>query len=262
MYYYIVLFALYSYHIAIGLSVDGDIPRYGAHFLTYGPLLSSPIPNYGEIILWLSLLRTVLIVSENIVNDGEISVLERLFPDFTGQRHAGMDVWSYLINNCMLFWHLTGETPETFEAIYRCSYPLIILRRDPRLSHIGRPPSRIRPCLLSPRNRLLVVFVWLRQYCREELVCALFDISLTTVSDEIHHILPILWYLLRDQIRWPTVAQWTLHRKVWPSFPNAVGAIDCTIHRIWRPGVRQASYYRGDKRVHFMSTILIVDTDC
>ena len=46
------------------------------------------------------------------------------------------------------------------------------------------------------------------------------------------------------------------------SFPNAVGMIDGTIHRINRPSnAEQAEFYRGDKRCHFMSTQLVVDAD-
>ena len=160
------------------------------------PALLTPLPNYAEMILWLSLMRIILLVSANVHE--EISVLERLFPDFGGHRNTGKDVWSALVTIGPLFWHLTGETPETFEALYQRAYHLVIQRRDPRLNK-ARPPSRIRPYLLTPRNCLLMTLIWLRQYCKEELICALFQLSLATVSDEVHHIVPILWYLLRYQ---------------------------------------------------------------
>lgn len=246
------------YHLALICVLDGQITRYRTQpMLGFASLLLTLSPNSAEIILWFSLLRVLLIVSEN--QQDEIFVLERLFSNFVGHRNRGRDVWSYLVNIGPLFWHLTGETPETFEDLFQHSEPLIVQPRDPRLNR-GQP-GRIRPCLLTPRNRLLMTLIWLRQYCREELVCSLFEISLSTVSDEVHHILPIIWYLLRDQMRWPNVAQWLLFRNSWGCFPNALGAIDCTIHKIWRPSIRQADYYRGDKKTHFLSTIIIVNPD-
>lgn len=212
----------------------------------------------AEGILDCSLLSTMLLVCGDLGE--ELDVLERLFPDFRGHRRRGNDVCSDLLNIPPLFWHLTGETPETFEGLYQTTYPWIMQSRDPRLQHVGLP-RRIRPTLLNPRNRLLASLIWLRQYCREELVCALFQISVATVSDEVYHIIPIIWYIIRDQIRWPNAAEWATFRNSWDSFPNALGAIDCTIHRIWRPSVRQATYYRGDKKTHFLATIVIVNTD-
>lgn len=53
---------------------------------------------------------------------------------------------------------------------------------------------------------------------------------------------------------------WT-HLQV-PSFPNAEGMIDGTIHRIRRPsGPLQAEFYRADKPCHVRSAEVIVDAD-
>ena len=76
------------------------------------------------------------------------------------------------------------------------------------------------------------------------------------------HVVPILFINYRHYIKWNSTRQWHRFLDTFPSFPNAVGTIDGTIHRIRRPsGPLQAEFYRGDKRCHFMSSQVIVDAD-
>ena len=103
-----------------------------AHEIVHAMLLSFK-PRYSRLqaILNVSLLYTILFVSQNVGE--EVNILERLFPNFYGHRRSGYDVWSEMVVIPPLFWHLTGETPETFEALYQALAPLIVQPRDPRL---------------------------------------------------------------------------------------------------------------------------------
>jgi len=89
-----------------------------------------------------------------------------------------------------------------------------------------------------------------------------FGISKSTVAEEIYHIVPILYVRHRHYISWHGLNQWRDFLNTLPHFPNAVGAIDGTIHQVRRPsGPRQADFYRGDKKCHFMSSQMVVDAD-
>ena len=89
-----------------------------------------------------------------------------------------------------------------------------------------------------------------------------FDISKSTVAEEIYHVVHILFTNYNRYIKWYSIRQWNQFLDTFPSFPNAVGMIDGTIHRIRRPsGPIQAEFYRGDKRCHFISSQIVVDAD-
>ena len=75
-------------------------------------------------------------------------------------------------------------------------------------------------------------------------------------------VVPILFTNYRRFIKWHSIRRWNQFLDTFPSFPNAVGMIDGTIHRIRRPsGPLQAEFYRGDKRCHFISSQIVVDAD-
>ena len=69
---------------------------------------------------------------------------------------------------------------------------------------------------------MLMVFIWLRQYSREQLLAAYFEISTNTVSRDIHFIIPLIWSYFRDKIQWPN-HEWLQLAGNWEDFPNAVG---------------------------------------
>lgn len=71
---------------------------------------------------------------------------------------------------------------------------------------------------------------------------------------------PILFTDYCRYIKWHSMRQWKQFLETFPSFPNAFGVIEGTIHRIRHPsGWLQAEFHRGDKRCYFMSSQLIVD---
>ena len=70
--------------------------------------------------------------------------------------------------------------------------------------------------------------IWLRKYPCVDTLALLFDISPSTVSAIIHRNVPVLWHFFRNQVTWPSVAEWENMRGNWRSFPDAVGCIDGT----------------------------------
>lgn len=189
----------------------------------------------------------------------DIPLIRTLFPHFHGVRTRGRDVWQSLKLNPVIFWYMTGETPDTLEAVVEKIYGEVTAPR-----HWPRTPrtERRRHCILDVRNRVLLVFIWLRQYLKLHVLAYIFGISKSTAAEEIYHVVPILFINYRHYIKWHSIRQWEQFLDTFPSFPNAVGMIDGTIHRIRRPsGPLQAEFYRGDKRCHFMSSQVIVDAD-
>ena len=131
-------------------------------------------------------------------------------------------------------------------------------RHWPRTSRTERG----RLCILDVRSRVLLLFIWLRQYLKLHVLAYIFCISKSTVAEEIYYVVPILFTNYRRFIKWHTIRQWNQFLNTFPSFPNAMGLIDGTIHQIRRPSrPLQAEFYRGDKRCHFFSSQIVVDTD-
>ena len=194
-----------------------------------------------------------------LFNQRNYALIGRLFPHFRGIRNHGRDVWAVLERNPHIFWYCTGETPESLETVVENIFADVT---SPR--HLPRVPTsnRRRRCLLDVRNRVLLGFIWLRQYLKIHVLAYIFGISKSTVAEEIYHIVPILYVLYRHYISWHGLNQWRDFLNTLPHFPNAVGTIDGTIHQVRRPsGPRQADFYRGDKKCHFMSSQMVVDAD-
>ena len=175
---------------------------------------------------------------------------------FEGQQQrrlpGGRDCWTEFVNDGSRFWMLTGETPHSMITIANDLERLLLSRR--------RHPRRYNKFKLTARNRMLMVFVWLRHYPREELLAAQFGVSINVVSRDIHYIIPILWHYLESQILWPNHQQWTELAGNWENFPNAVGAIDGTVTEINMPlSEPQHEFYSGHAKYHCISTQIIID---
>ena len=85
-------------------------------------------------------------------------------------------------------------------------------------------------------------------------LAGMFGIDKATVSLEIHHLVPILRFHLQNEIVWMSEDEANVLRGSWSKFPNAVFAVDATIHPVWRPLRHQGWYYRGDKKKHCLIT--------
>ena len=132
------------------------------------------------------------------------------------------------------------------------------------LCHHVHPTRRLRvrdnPFTLDIRNRILLVFIWLRMYPEVAMLSGLFMISPATVQREIRFLLPVLWNYFKEQVKWPTAEQWLEMANHWDMFPGAVAVIDGTRHRIQRPQTEpQQLFYSGHCRYHNFSTQIIMD---
>lgn len=182
-------------------------------------------------------------------------IMQRLDPTFFGFDFRGRDVFVAIENQRFLFWLNTGELPETLVDITtKISLELS------RLNRRGGLRQRSRMTKLSPTNKVLLTLFWLRKYPCIDTLALIFDISPSTVSAIVHRVVSVLWRFFRNQITWPSNAEWNNMRGNWRSFPDAVGCIDGTPHEICRPQAEpQAEFYSGHRHYHLMNTQLIVD---
>jgi hypothetical protein len=88
---------------------------------------------------------------------------------------------------------------------------------------------------LSHRNRILLFLIWLRCYPTYHVLSTLLDISVMTVKDEIHSLIPVLFSICKTFIKWPTGKEWRERINTWSQLPFAVGAIDGTSVKINKP---------------------------
>lgn len=210
------------------------------------------IPPFSFEIFSLSTFIIACIVQ--ILDEYPLNALERLGihgPEGNG----GRDYFSYIEDSPIKFWYLTGETLETFEEVLlRMRLPILALHR-----RNGARRKRIQK--LTIKNRLLLTFIWLRRYPRQHTLASMFKVDVADISTIVKSIVPLLLETFSNEIQWPTVAEWQRWIGYWKKFPTCVGIVDATVHEIWRPSKRQAYFYRGDKKKHFMASHLIVTPD-
>lgn len=84
----------------------------------------------------------------------------------------------------------------------------------------------------SPRNRLMLFLIWLRSYPSLCFLSVMFDVSSSTVENELNSMRWVMWNAYARNVRWPPREEWEGLRGLWPKLPDAVGAIDDTSHRI------------------------------
>lgn len=143
----------------------------------------------------------------------------------------------------------TGVMEDDFMKLYFRIAPHLRKARRRTLSSKGRKTATY----LHGTVRLLLVLHWLRHYPPYSILASLYDVSKSTVSREIHFIIPIVLANLNN-IKWP---------KHWMKavFEGVSGAIDCTPHYRYRVHPGQAEYYRRDHHSFSLTVQLICGLD-
>lgn len=140
-----------------------------------------------------------------------------------------------------------AETEESFTSLLTLAVPSLVRT------------GRGRPRHLSPRNQILVTLLWLRSYPCYSILSLLFDISVSSVSDTINEVWPILWDVLHPLIQWPDRQEWMSMTGIFKDIPSAVGCIDGTSHRIYRPETEdQRQFYSGHRSYHCFHTVVVI----
>ena len=154
-----------------------------------------------------------------------------------------------------LFWLNTGETPESLlDIAYQIAPELSILTRE------GNLRRRIGRYKLNIVNRVLLVFMWVRQYAHLDSLALLFDVSPQTVQALLYQGILVLWRHFKRSITWPSIREWNSMRNAWEQFPNALGCIDVTPHEICIPSTEpQRQFYSGHRHYHLLNTQLVCD---
>lgn len=191
------------------------------------------------------LLATLLLLISQQPPTPITNIRNRLFGSL--ENHwMGRDVFSKFAEHPYEFFEITGETPELLLDI--------LTNITPELQRENRPH------ILSPRNRVMLFMIWLRSYPSLSVLSLLFEISVATVGNELNKMRCIMWNIYANQIVWPSQQEWQSMRGHWSKLPDAVGAIDGTSHRIYRPGIEpQALYFSGHRHTHCVHTMVIID---
>lgn len=187
----------------------------------------------------------------------QLSLRDRLLPDFHGHNFQGRDVFSMIREQKYLFWLNTGETPETFLQVVAEVAPALNM-----ITRQGNLRRRVGRFKLDIVNRILLLYIWLRKYPHLDSLSLMFDVSPQTVSALIYQGIIVLWRYFRSKVTWPTNREWNEMRNKWQQFPNAVGCIDVTPHEILVPSTEpQRHFYSGHRHFHLLNTQMICDNN-
>ena len=88
----------------------------------------------------------------------------------------------------------------------------------------------------SENNQVLLSIIWLRKYRHVDMLSLWFlDIDPSSVVRIVYKVFPELWRYFQNQVSWPTLPKWRTSNGNRERFPYVVGAIDTTLHEIYRP---------------------------
>jgi len=173
--------------------------------------------------------------------------------------------YRHLSGHPTVFKAMTGLTVPEFDALLVALLPRYHATEQQRLSR----PSRQRAMgaghqfTLVPRDQLLLVLVWLRQYPTHEVLGYLFGVSDSTVSRLVPRLLPLLADAGQASFRMPDP-----HRRsrrgldaLLADTPALAVVIDSFEQRVQRPRDRTAAdrYYSGKKKQHTLKSQVVID---
>ena len=205
------------------------------------PAIVNPPPGAAECI---QLTLSALLSLARLPPDPMVDIRHRLNEDAFNV-WEGRDVFLQFSKHTYSFFQVTGETPDTLISVVR----LIQARRQTEYEH-----------KLSLRNRVLLFFLWLRTYPSYHMLALMFDVTVTTIKNEINSLIPMFHDVFASLVEWPSIREWRQMRFTWPRLPNCVGAIDGTSIEIYRPKVEpQRLYYSGHRHFHAIHAQVVVD---
>lgn len=208
------------------------------------PALCQPPP---DAIQYYEFVYNVLLSIVRPQPDPMLNVRNRLFFEDINT-YEGRNMFDLLSNNRCHFYYITGETPETFLQLIN-------------LLDINMQQHTIRH-KLSVRNRALLFVIWLRTYPSFHFLSSLFNVSTSTIRNEIVLMYKPFERKTKQFVKWPSREEWAGHRGTWVQLPATVGAIDGTSHEINIPTTEpQQQYYSGHRNYHAIHTQIITDTN-
>ena len=100
-----------------------------------------------------------------VVRNRNTPLIRTLFPNFHGRRSRGRDVWQALQLSPVIFWYMTGETPETLEVVGAKIYGEVTLPRHwPRTAN-GQETSLYFRCAQQSITRFYLASPILKASC-------------------------------------------------------------------------------------------------
>ena len=165
-----------------------------------------------------------------------------------------------------IFQSLTGLRVAEFDALVADLLPAYYAAETARLSR----PTRRRAIGaghawgLAPRNQLLLVVIWLRQYPAQAVLGYLFGISARAVLRIRERLLPLLERAGRDSMRLPRRTPQRSRRTLdvlLRDVPGLAVLVDTFEQPVQRPPDRAAAdgYYSGKKKRHTLKSQVAVD---
>ncbi len=172
--------------------------------------------------------------------------------------HTARDVWKELKKKPRV-WEEYVRLPHNKVKAIVCQVAAKVSEPREVYQRKRNATKKRKRCKLTTKNRVLMVLLWMWHYEVGISISMLFGVSISILSEEIRHILPILWVEFREEITWPDVISRGLLHGTMPHFSTAIGSVDNTHTKIGRPHRWQSLYYRGDKKFHSLISLLIID---
>lgn len=147
--------------------------------LMFLPALVQPPPDTTQ---YLDFLASYLASIIRLPPDLMLDIRHRLFA-IDEDAYNGRNVFAMFADQRFHFFEITGETLETFLQL------VAFLRVSAHRRHT-----------LSVRNTVLLVMIWLRSYLPYVMLSTLFDVSISTVKDEIRTLLPVMYLKMKTLI--------------------------------------------------------------
>jgi len=202
------------------------------------PIATRPPPDYSNYqnYMLVALIQTVVPPPDPLVD-----VRSRLLGELDNF-YTGRDVFGSLSQQRYVFFETTGESPETLIDLVN-------------LIDLHEAPDNV----LSLRNQILLITIWLRSYPTIRMLSCMFGVSTSYVECEIQRCVPLFDGALSTFVQWPSVEEWQAMRGRWPKITDAVGAIDGTSHEIYRPIDNEREFFSCHRGYHCLHSQVIVD---